>query len=312
LDDNHILVPGKINGHPVKFILATDIESLILPVPAHDLGILAMVGARLEPMVYDEEVGIGPVKVSDLAIDGLRLKDWVMHTIGRRMNFGKSGEIGVIGRDILLHYDVEFNLAAGEVTLYSPQGCDGTNLAYWTEHYNVLEMEHHLRTVRVKATVNGRAVIADINSANPDTALSIDTARQLGVTPDVKGVVEAPPSHDFLANDPIPTWDAPFDSIGLDQELVRPTHLRIRKLSVPPPILRPYRADWDSETGYARPEQQFVPGVRLDPRGSELSLGVDFIRTHRLLIAYSQRLVYFSHITGEPFLEPSPSVRFPR
>lgn len=306
LEDNRILVPGKINGTPVKFILATDIESLILPGPAHDLGLLTMVGSRLEPIIYAEEMGVtGPIKVSDLVLDGVHIQDMVMHTIGRRMNFGKSGEVAVIGRDFLLRYDVEFNLPAGEVTLFHPEGCDGTNLAYWTEHYNVLEMEHHLRTVRVKATVNGRSVIADINSANPYTALSIDTAYQLGQTPSTKGVAEAEPSRDFLANDPIPTWDATFDSFGIDQENVRPVNLRIRKLTQPPPILRPYRVYWDSETGYARPEQQFVPGARLDPRGSELSIGVDFIRTHRMLIAYSQRLVYFSHITGEPFLAPA-------
>jgi hypothetical protein len=310
LEDNRIMVPGKINGTSVKFILATDIESLILPVPAHDLGLRTMVGARLEPIIYDEEyadaMGMsGPVNVDELTLDGVRVKNMVMHVIGKRMNFGQRGEIAVIGRDFLVHYDVEFNLAAGEVTLYHPLECDKTNLAYWSERYNVLEMEHHLRGVRVKASVNGREVIADINSANPYTALSVDTARQLGVSPSVKGVTEAEPSHDFLANDPIPTWDAPFDSFSIDQELVKPVSLRIRKLTVPPPILRPYRVYWDSETGYARPEQQFVPGARLGPRGSELSLGVDFIRTHRMLIAYSQRLVYFSHNSGEPFLEPS-------
>lgn len=310
-DDNRIMVAGTINGSPARFILATDIESMILPVPAHDLGLFAMVGARLEPIVYAEEVAqspglTGPVKVSEVTLGGVaRIKDMVMHTIGRRMNFGKKGDIAVLGRDFLMNYDVEFNLGDGEVTLYHPQGCDNTNLAYWTEHYNVLQMERHLRTVRVKASVNGQDVIADINSANPYTALSIDSARKLGVTSESKGVTQQEPARDFLANEAIPSWEAPFEGMGIDQEVVRPVRLRIRKLTVPPPLVYPYRVEWDSETGYANPEQEFVPGHRFASRGADLSLGVDFIRSHRMLISYSQRLVYFSHNEGEPFLVPA-------
>lgn len=304
IEDNRIFVPGTLNGTPVKFLLATDIESLILPVPAHDLDLFPMVGARLEPIIYAEEMGVsGPVKVGELTLGGtVKIENMVMHAIGRRMNFGKKTEIAVLGRDFLLNYDVEFNLPANEVILYHSENCLDTNLAYWTEHYNVLEMEHHLRTVRVKANVNGREVIADLNSANPYTALSIDTARQLGVTTGSKGAEEVPASHDFLADVPIATWKAPFDSFTLDQETVRPVSLRIRKLTVPPPMLHPFRVYWDSETGYSRPEQEFVPGFRTESRGADLSLGVDFLRSHRTLIAYSQRLVYFSHIDGQPFL----------
>jgi len=308
VEDNRIFVPGTINGTPVKFILATDIESLILPVPAHDLGLLIMVGARLEPIIYAEEVGAtGPVKVAELTVGGTaRIENMVMHVIGRRMNFGQKGEIAVLGRDFLASYDVEFNLPANEVTLYRSENCSGTNLAYWTERYNVLEMERHLRTVRVKAQVNGHEVVADFNSANPYSALSIDTARQLGVTPAAKGGEEVPDSRDFLADVPIATWKVPFDSFRLDQETVHPVDLRIRKLTVPPPLLHPFRVYWDSETGYARPEQEFVPGTRAEDHGADLSLGVDFLRTHRTLIAYSQRLVYFSHVEGQPFLAEGP------
>lgn len=302
VEDNRILVPGSINGTPAQFILATDIESMILPIPAHDLGLLRISLARLEPILYAEDLGQGPVS-GDIVLDGISFKEQELHVIGRRQNFGRREQMGVIGRNFLMRYDVEFNLPAGEVMLYRNEGCEDANLAYWSNSYNVLDMEHSLRIVRVRVKLNGHEIVADLNSANPYTALSVDTARQL----DVALGKALPPSHDFLADYPIDTWQGKADAIALDQETIHSPTLRIRKLTVPPPMLAPARgpfADFDSETGYARPELQFVPGNRYERRGSDLSLGVDFFRAHRLMISYSQNKVYFSYVPGQPFLAP--------
>jgi hypothetical protein len=140
-------------------------------------------------------------------------------------------------------------------------------------------------------------VPADINSGNPYTALDVDTAHQLRLG----GDIALPPSHDFLEDRPIETSQRMADSIGLDQETVRPAALRVRKLTSPPPMFGP-ATYWDSETGYARPEVEFLLGDHFRQRGADLSLGVDFIRSHRILIAYSQYRVYFSYVPGEPFL----------
>ena len=68
-------------------------------------------------------------------------------------------------------------------------------------------------------------------------------------------------------------------------------------------MLRGYPSAWVSETGYVRPQLVFVPGRHVGtPSGAELSLGVDFICAHRLLISYSQRMVYFSYSPGQNFL----------
>lgn len=304
VEDNRILVPGTVNETPVQFILATDIESMILPVPAHDLGLLRSSMARLEPIIYAEDLGQGPV-VGTVTLDGLPIGDQEMHVIGRRPDFGARTRTAVIGRDFLMRYDVEFNLAEGLVMLYRNEGCEDHNLAYWTDRYNVLDMDPFLRIVRIRPKVNGREVVADINSANPYTALSIDTARQL----DISLGSSLPPSHDFLADYPIATRRGKAERIELDQEVIHSPTLRIRKLTVPPPMLAPAKGpfvDFDSETGYARPELEFVPGNRYERRGADLSLGVDFIRAHRMMIAYSQNKVYFSYVAGQPFLGPIP------
>lgn len=304
VEDNKILVPGTINDTPVRFILATDIESMILPLPAHDLGLTKAPSARLAPILYAEDLGHGPV-IGDLTLDGYKLGDQGLHVIGRRQNFGMKTETAVIGRDILMQYDVEFNLPAGEVMLYRNEGCEDANLAYWTDSYNLLEMEHSLRIVRVRIAVNGRQIVADLNTGNPYTALSTNTARQL----DVALGTALPPSHDFLADYPIETRRGKADSIALDQETIHGPTLRIRKLTVPPPMVAPHFGtfvDFDAETGYARPELEFVPGNRDERRGADLSLGVDFFRAHRVMISYSQAKVYFSYVPGQPFLAPIP------
>jgi len=304
VENNRILVPGTINQHPVKFILATDIESLILATPAHDFDLFRMLAARFQPIIYAEEMSTtgGPVRVADLSIDGLKMSEFVMHAVGRRVNFGAADEVAVIGREFLSKFDVEFDLPAGQVILYRPENCENANLAYWGERYNVLEMDPHLWVTRVTATVNGHTVKADINSGNPYTALNLADAPELGIS--TSAAIKLPPSHDFLADYPMETWQAMADSVGLDQEQIRPAALRVRRLSNPPPILHPFRDYWDSETGYAKPQLAFVPGNPNSRHGAELSIGVDFIRSHRMLIAYSQRKVYFSYVPGQPFLAP--------
>lgn len=298
VENNRILVPGSINGTPVHFVIATDIESLVLAVPAHDLHLPPLMGARHVVIHYAEG---GPAAVDDIDIDGFKGKDIVMHMIGRRMNFGKPDEIAVIGRDILGSYDVEFNLPEGKINLFHADGCQDSDMAYWTSHYNQLDMEHHVRSIRVKATINGHEVLADINSGNPYTALSLAAAAQLGI--EGSGTKVAP-THDFLADYPMDTWQRRVDSIVLDHEVIRQATLRLRQLQVSPPLLN-FRPYWDSETGYARPEMEFVPGSRFSDRGAVLSLGVDFIRSHRMMISYNQYRVYFSYIPGEPFLTPA-------
>ena len=308
LEGNRMFVPGTINGRQIEFMIATDIDSLILPNAAEDLHLTQMLGTRFLPFVYFEEIKIGPALVHDVAIDGVPARDQLFHIVGHRGDFGSPDKVAVLGRDFLRQFDVEFDLDKHEIGLFKPQNCKGSDEVYWSDTYNVLEMTANRRGIRIPITLNGRKAEADLNTTNPYTAVSMASAYELDVTRATPGVTQVEDSHDLLANRPIETWLGRFLSLSIDQETVKPAWIRFRALSNAPRSTGVEGRDYgEPETGYARPELDFMAGVWRKGSEAEVSLGVDFLQAHRVLVAYSQDKVYFTYQAGRPFLQaPAP------
>lgn len=304
IEDNRLFVPGSLGGRPVQFLIATDIDSLILPNAAEDLHLTQMLGTRFLPFVYFEEIKIGPSLVHDTMIDGVPVKDQLFHILGHRGDFGSPDKVAVLGRDFLRQFDVEFNLAKGEIDLFKPQGCKGSDEVYWSDNYNLLEMTPNRRGIRVPVTLNGKRAEADLNTSNPYTAVNIATAYELDVTRATTGVNQVADSHDLLANRAVETWAGRFLSLSLDQETIKPAWIRFRAFSNAPRATGVEGRDYgEPETGYARPELDFMSGVWRKGSEAEISLGVDFLQAHRVLVAYSQDRLYFTYEKGIPFLK---------
>jgi len=308
IEDNHLFVPGSINGRQIQFLVATDIDSLILPNAAEDLHLTQMLGTRFLPFVYFEEIKIGPALVHDTVIDGVPAKDQLFHILGRRGDFGAPDKVAVLGRDFLRQFDVEFDLARNEINLFKPQGCKGSDEVYWSDSYNLLEMTPNRRGIRVPVTLNGKRIEADLNTTNAYSAVNIATAYELDVTRTTAGGTHVADSHDLLANRAIETWLGRFLSLSLDQETIKPAWIRFRAFSNAPRATGVEGRDYgEPETGYARPELDFMAGVWRKGSEAEISLGVDFLQAHRVLVAYSQDRLYFTYEKGMPFLQaPTP------
>lgn len=304
VENNRLFVPGSINGRPVEFMIATDIDSMILPNAAEDFHLAQMLGTRFLPFVYFEEIKVGPALVHNAVVDGVPLKDQLFHILGRRSDFGSPEKVAVLGRDFLRQFDVEFDLAKGEINLFKPQGCKGSDEVYWSETYNLLPMTPNRRGIRVPVSVNGRKAEADLNSSNPYTAINIASAYELDVTRGTPGSVQLADSHDLLADRAIETWLGRFLSLTLDQETIKPAWMRFRAFSNAPRATGVEGRDYgEPETGYARPELDFMAGVWRKGSEAEVSLGVDFLLAHRVLVAYSQDRVYVTYEKGKPFLQ---------
>jgi len=310
VEDNRIFVPGTINGRKIDFMIATDIDSLVLPNAAEDLHLAQLLGTRFLPFVYFEEIKIGPALVHDVTIDGVPARDTLFHIIGHRGDFGSQDKVAVLGRDFLRQFDVEFDLEHHEVDLFKPQSCKGSDEVYWSDSYNALEMTPNRRSIRLPVLLNGRKAEADLNTTNPYTAVNIATAYELDVTRTAPGVVRTEDNHDLLANRPIETWLGRFLSLTLDHETIKPAWMRFRALSNAPRATGVEGRDYgEPETGYARPELDFMAGVWRKGSEAEVSLGVDFLLAHRVLVAYSQDRLYFTYTQGAPFLQaPSPTL----
>jgi predicted aspartyl protease len=115
--------------------------------------------------------------------------------------------------------------------------------------------------ILVPVAINGKPFWAVLDSGAALTQLDVTTAAEVGVTPDTPGVTVAGTTSGLRSSEAI-TWLGAFESFVIGDESV------------------------------ARPNLLFGDlGLR-----RSLLLGADFLLKHRVLIAHSQRKVYFSHV----------------
>jgi predicted aspartyl protease len=181
------------------------------------------------------------------------------------------GAVGVIGQNVFRLGDVEFDLAHGVIRILRPHGdCRNASLAYWANDkglpYSSIDIdpatkEQPLTTGR--AYVNGSRIIFVLDSGANVSRLTLAAARHAGVTPNSPGVTPAGAGPHGIR-----TWIAPFASFRIGDEEIRNTHLRI---------------------GDARASSV------------DMLLGADFLLSHRVYVANSQRKLYFTYNGGPVF-----------
>jgi predicted aspartyl protease len=310
VENGLIFVPGAINGRAVRFLVDTTADSLILPNPAHDMQLFQILHPRDRSFMYVAEGRIGPVNVEELKVGELTLSNYIMHVLGRRADFGAPDQVAVLGRDFLKGYDVEFDAKAGRITLYKSSGCETANLAGWSEranavgmlegddllYYHIAEFRRYIpdmRGVFLPAKVNGADVVAILDSGSVQTSLSTTAAHTLGVLPAGPGVPRIGDGYSLINNRKLESWQAPVESVTLDQETIRPATLLVHRIE---------GADELTGTDFT--------GTRLNGRPiytADLILGADFMLSHHVLVAYSQRRIYFTYEGGPAFHADAPS-----
>jgi predicted aspartyl protease len=281
MDGNQILLPATINGQPMQFLLDTGAEqSIMLPSAAKALGLTPI--RALRGAIYGVTGGRLPISVANIAeiqLAELVLKDQHILIGGARADFGSPHAVALFGYDFLRRYDIDFDLPHGQVTLYQPIDCADSNLAYWTDAYNVVDLEPNPSQIVVHAKLNNREIIAQLDSGATLSTLRYETAAALGVTPDSPGVTRDGDTSGLSAA-PVATWLGRFDSFIMDQETIKPVRLRFHRF---PKV----------SVGWSRIKTSIF---RVD-----MLLGADFLRAHHVLIAHSQNKLYFSYVGGPPF-----------
>jgi len=303
IDQGLIYVSGSINGTPVRYLVDTTADSLILPEPAHAMQLFQMLHPTIRSFVYVDEGGLGPVYVDDMKVGDLDFKKYIMHVLGRRDNFGAPDQIAVLGRDFLRKFDVEFDIQHGQLNLYHAKDCDGANLAFWGERYNVVDMlegddflYYHIVDFRryvpdmkgifLPAKVNGHELVAVLDSGSVQSTLTSTAANSLGISLN-HAKSRFGDGYSLLYNHKLESWQGDVDSVTLDQETIKPATLLVRRTE---------GADELLGHGFA--------GTKLNGRPiytADMVLGADFLLSHRVLLANSQHKVYFSFAGGEPF-----------
>ncbi|MEK7752480.1 MAG: aspartyl protease family protein, partial [Acidobacteriota bacterium] len=235
--------------------------------------------------------------VDELRIGGAVNKGLSILVAGERDAFGNIALL--LGADFFDNVDVEFDLPHNAVRLYQSRDCDGARLAYWADRGAAeLPMESVPKIV-LQVKINDEPVRALLDSGAATSVLAAEDARRLGVTPESPGVVSGGCSYG-IGQKPVDGWIGQFRSFAMDNELIHDPKINFAEL---------WRHTTYTATGSHVPRR--LAGL------PEMLLGVDFLRAHRVLIAHSQRKVYFTYTGGPVFFtrqgkpcgETSPDLR---
>jgi hypothetical protein len=187
----------------------------------------------------------------------------------------------LLGEDFFQQADVEFDLAHNAVRLFQPKDCNGVSLAYWATDVageaEIDKIDGRRPMIVLTVRINGQPVKAMVDSGASTSLLDKRVAAGLGVTPETPGVVAGGRAIG-VGKKSVDVWIGRFQSFAIGNETIKDTTVRFADLLVD------------------------VPGdVPLAERMPPMVLGLDFLRAHRVLIAHSQRKIYFTYAGGPVF-----------
>ncbi len=272
MDGYKAVVTVQLNGMEAHLALDTGaFFSMLNPETAKRMGLrigtspvlMGGVGGTVRP---------GLTNIKDFVVGNQTLHHVDMLVYGDQ--FARGGMDGILGQNLLRAGDIEIDLAHGVVRLMRDTGCEDSNLAYWHGSDPVSVLRMYATDVReplvvADAQANDHTIRVLFDTGAFNSGMSIAAAGRAGVTPQSPGVT--PGGIGFgIGSQMRDSWIAPFNSFVLDQERILNTHLRI--------------SDFASL-----------------PQNADMLLGADFFLSHRVLISYQVRKIFFTYNGGPVF-----------
>jgi predicted aspartyl protease len=284
-----IVTEGKINGQPVRLTIDTGSDLTMLSRNAAKELHLPMRG-----LGGDDVAGVGgasrlySVTVKSLRVGNMEERGGEIVATGRSVG-STQGSLGV---RFLTQSDVEFDLPHGKVRFFRPGTCEGDQVVYWGEAYAMaplLPTPGYELLVNVK--VDGRPVIAQLDTGSEVSVLTPHGAARAGVSQGSRGVVKAG-KIEGSGHEKITSYVNVFDSFSFGDETIKAARLWIADL---------FYADTVMDTA-----SSFIPQKELD--APDMLLGADFFKSHRVYVSLKQRKVYVSYEGGPVFQPESPAL----
>jgi len=258
------VVDAMINGQYVRVLLDTGAPLTVMRRAATrslNLARTEIEGHPNEEAVYINEFRIGKWERND----------WRVLVAGEH-DFGDDVAL-VLGEDFFQNADVEFDFQSNAVRVYQAKGCEESPLAYWTRSATQVPIAPGGR-VHLEVAINGKPVVALLDSGASRSLLATAEAAKLGVTPQSPGAAAAGCVVGY-GKTSIDSWTAAFESFAIGDEVIRNPRIRFGELA--------------QHTGDAQ---------------AGMLLGADFLHSHRVLVARSQGKLYFTYAGGTVFPRP--------
>lgn len=177
----------------------------------------------------------------------------------------------ILGAPFLLQRDLEFDLSAKKLRFFQPENCKDVSLQIWKEQAVSVPFARSWGSSpnpHFTAIVNGKEVDAMIDTGAHRSFMQRAAAKKVGIDVEAPGVTRMGYSGG-IGSERAPHWVAPVKRIQIGDETIN-----------------------DAEIGVIESQGS---------DGAELYLGQDFLRSHRVLFAMSQRKLYFAYVGGEVF-----------
>ncbi len=277
------VVEGSVNGQKIGVLLDTGASTLIFRSAAERLGLTRRVERRYRVFGVGGETYGESTIVDEVRIGSLVRKNWQVMVAGER-DFGKSAGL-LLGEDVFDKVDVEFDLPHRRVRLFQPEGCQDAVLAYWApDTASRINLEPDAKIV-LPVMINGKPIHALLDSGAAVSVLDRSAAERLGLTD--PGHVTSSGKNAGLGAKTVDSWTARVESFTIGNESVSDTIIRFADLWKD--------ATYTTRFGGLLPERfESMPAMLL---------GSDFLRAHRVLVAHSQRKMYFTY-EGGPVFQP--------
>jgi predicted aspartyl protease len=256
------LVDAEVNGDSVRLIVDTGAETTLLTsAAAQRLGV-AGTGTPIRLVGVGGEGTGAATLVHSLVIGELSLRNLpvVVDNDGDSENGPSLGRVadGILGLDVLSHFDVDLDMPNGRITLYRARACENGK-PDWTLAYATLDAEVSARLhLIVPIGLDGRTLSATVDSGSDSTVLADRDMARFGLTPSV------------LRRDPV---------------------IRVRGIA---PTLSPIRVHrFDALTIgdllFLHPQ---IPVSPLPDFVGDMLLGSDVLRDHRAWLSWGSGRVY--------------------
>lgn len=264
-----VTLAGTINGTPANMLLAPQVGDTSLTTGGAERH-----GLRLEKALgYIRSIGgtsaYFTTRVNDMAVGPL-------HT--GKMTLGvfdiKASYDALAGANFLFQTDMEISLPDKQLKFFQALDCGDEFLGYWPDGAIDVPLQFNPRrdtTPTFTVELNGHKMKAVIDTSANLSHIELKAAQRAGLKLDATGVKRMPDGRG-MGKRPAPMWSAPFEKLSIGGETL--DHPRIEVI------------DTQGE---------------FDDNQANITFGMDFLRSHRVLFAISQKKLYLSYVGGQPF-----------
>ena len=275
------VIDGEINGKKVGVLIDSGASSSKIRRSA-----TARLGLPRQQLEGYQSFGIGGethvevVYINEFRIGKSVRKNWRVMVAGEH-DTGDDQAV-ILGDDFLHEADIEFDLRNNAVRIYQAKDCAGLPLAYWSRQALEVPLQGDEK-IEFMVAINGKPLRALLDSGATYSLLEKAEAEARDVNLNSPGVKPAGCVQGFGAR-LVDSWSAQFESFAIGDQLIRNPRIQFADM---------WQHTTYTETGSRLPRQ--FAGL------PKMLLGADFLRSHRVLVARSQKKMYFTYEGGTVF-----------